>query len=99
MPQVFRTHVYQDGRYGRLDGETVSVNGTPYVRQTYLESLQPLVGWYATPELADTAALAVLVAQRERIELSMAEIKRSLPTEVVAADSSATGRAQAAVAT
>jgi hypothetical protein len=98
MPQVFRTHVYQDGRYGRLDGETVSVDGTPYVRQTYLDSLQPLVGWYTTPELADTAALAVLAAQRERIELSMAEIKRSLPA-VAAADSSAAGRAQAAVAT
>jgi hypothetical protein len=97
MPQVFRTHVYQDGRYSRIDGESVVVDGTTYVRQTYLDSLQPLIGWYATPEMADTAALAVLAAQRERIDATIAEIKRSLPT-TAAADSSAAGRAQAAVA-
>jgi hypothetical protein len=98
MPQVFRTYVYQDGRYSRMDGESVVVDGATYVRQTYLDSLQSVTGWYATPEMADTAALAGLAAQRERIDATIAEIKRSLPA-VVAADSSATGRAQAAVAT
>lgn len=99
MAQVWKTHVnHQDGSIYRFTGETISVDGMTYVKRKHLSELQPVEGWQPTEAAADGVAAVEVQKRIAMLTATVAELLRPLPA-AAAADSSAAGRAHAAVAT
>ena len=97
MATVYQTYVFPDGRVSKAVGETVLACGVTYVKREYLDELQPAVGWYPTREAADLVAAIELEKKIAQMQKTLDSL-RPLPA-ASAAQSSAEGRAQAAVAT
>ena len=99
MATVYRTSVmFTSNDYWRTTGETVDVNGETYVRSPYGSLLERLDGtWQPTQAAADECAARELERRIEAIQAKVHDLRRPLPA-VAAADSSAAGRAHAAVA-
>lgn len=99
MATVYRTTVmFTSNDFWRTSGETVDVNGETYVRSPYGSLLERLdTNWQPTQAAADECAAIELERRIEQIRMKLTELRRPLPA-VAAADSSAAGRAHAAVA-
>lgn len=98
MATVYRTTVaFTTDEFYRSTGETVDVNGETFVR-SYGSYLERMENWHPTRRAADEIAAIQLEKRIARILSVIEDLRRPLPAEV-AADSSATGRAQAVVAT
>jgi hypothetical protein len=101
MAQVFRTvaNNFPVTEFFRQTGQTVLVGDEVFVRADFGSLLEVMAGsWFYSREEADEDAAKTLEERRRRIDLLIAELRRPLPA-AAAADSSAAGRAQAAVAT
>jgi hypothetical protein len=97
MSTVYCTHVFQDGDIYRISGETVVVGGTTYVKRPYAPDLESADRFHPTQDMADQVAATKIHQQIARLNDVLRKL-RPLPAES-AAQSSAEGRAQAAVAT
>jgi len=96
MATVYCTHVFPSGDVFRWQGETVVVGDLTYVKRQYLNDLELADRYSTTPEEADAVAAVKIEKQMAGLQDVLAKL-RPLPA-AAAADSSAAGRAQAAVA-
>jgi hypothetical protein len=97
MATVFCTHVFPNGEIYRFSGETVVVGDLTYVKRQHLSDLELADRFLPTQEDADEAAAMKVEKQIAGLQEVLAKL-RPLPA-ASAAQSSAEGRAHAAVAT
>jgi hypothetical protein len=101
MAQVFRTTIhgyFNNISFFRQRGETLMVGEELFARAQHSQMLAPMdTRWSSTQDGADQAAIAELERVKSTIDALIETIRRPLPA-AAAADSSAAGRAQAAVA-
>lgn len=99
MSTVYCTHVFPNGEIYRFSGETVVVGDLTYVKRTHLNDLELADRFSPTAQAADQAAAIKVEMQIASLQDVLTKLRPLPAGNQAAAQSSAAGRAQAAVAT